>query len=120
MRRTAVAVVSTAVQRARGCRSAPRTAVSGAPAAAFRGAATAADDGAFRAAQERVNALPAVDNDTKLKLYALYKQATVGPNTTPRPGASAAGAAGGELSRPLRRFVQTAGSREPVDGRCRQ
>lgn len=26
-------------------------------------------------------------NEAKLQLYALYKQATVGPNNTPKPGA---------------------------------
>lgn len=41
---------------------------------------------AFRKASEQINALPSVDNTTKLKLYALYKQATVGVNTTSKPG----------------------------------
>jgi len=41
---------------------------------------------AFRKASEQINALPSVDNTTKLKLYALYKQATVGTNTTSKPG----------------------------------
>ena len=41
---------------------------------------------AFTAAQARVKALPAEpSNADKLKLYALYKQATAGANTTPKP-----------------------------------
>jgi hypothetical protein len=43
---------------------------------------------AFTAASERVSKLPAAPpNDVKLQLYALFKQATQGRNTTPKPGA---------------------------------
>jgi 2,4-dienoyl-CoA reductase len=42
--------------------------------------------GAFAAAQERVKQLPKEPGtDEKLQLYALFKQATVGPNTAPKP-----------------------------------
>ncbi len=42
--------------------------------------------GAFSAAQQRVKQLPQAPNDDdKLRLYALFKQSTVGPNTTPKP-----------------------------------
>lgn len=42
--------------------------------------------GAFSAAQLRVKQLPQVpSDDEKLRLYALFKQSTVGPNTTPKP-----------------------------------
>ena len=42
----------------------------------------------FHAAAEGVKALPSdPGNDTKLQLYALYKQATVGDVTGRRPGA---------------------------------
>lgn len=40
----------------------------------------------FQAAVERLKSLKSADNQQKLKLYALYKQATVGKNTTKRPG----------------------------------
>lgn len=41
----------------------------------------------FTQAQKDVNALPArPDNDTMLKLYALYKQATKGDASGERPG----------------------------------
>ncbi|KAL1917737.1 uncharacterized protein VTP21DRAFT_3571 [Calcarisporiella thermophila] len=41
----------------------------------------------FQNAVERINSAKiSLSSDAKLQLYALYKQATVGPNTTPRPG----------------------------------
>lgn len=44
-------------------------------------------DADFRKAAEDVKRLPArPDNDTLLKLYALYKQATVGDADGPKPG----------------------------------
>lgn len=41
---------------------------------------------AFKDAEAAVKTLPSASNEQKLALYALYKQATVGPNTTPKPG----------------------------------
>lgn len=42
---------------------------------------------AFQIAQEEAKALSArPDNDTLLRLYALYKQATVGDVSGPKPG----------------------------------
>lgn len=44
-------------------------------------------DAAFRRATEDVKQLPSrPDNDTLLKLYALYKQATDGDVNGPKPG----------------------------------
>ncbi|MGH8124480.1 MAG: acyl-CoA-binding protein [Rhodanobacteraceae bacterium] len=44
-------------------------------------------DGDFRQATEDVKRLPErPDNDTLLKLYALYKQATAGDANGPKPG----------------------------------
>ncbi|MGH8118282.1 MAG: acyl-CoA-binding protein [Rhodanobacteraceae bacterium] len=44
-------------------------------------------DAEFRKAAEDVRHLPTrPDNDTLLKLYALYKQATAGNNDAPKPG----------------------------------
>lgn len=40
----------------------------------------------FNAAVQAVTKVPSVGNTDKLKLYALFKQATVGPNNTPKPG----------------------------------
>ncbi|KAJ1732676.1 acyl-CoA-binding protein (ACBP)/diazepam binding inhibitor (DBI)/endozepine (EP) [Coemansia biformis] len=41
----------------------------------------------FDEAAEQVKSLPkAPADDVKLKLYGLFKQATVGNNTTPKPG----------------------------------
>jgi len=40
----------------------------------------------FEAAVERLKSVKDADNQQKLKIYALYKQATVGKNTSPRPG----------------------------------
>ncbi|MEW6694965.1 Acyl CoA binding protein [Tepidimonas thermarum] len=46
----------------------------------------AATQAAFDAALQRVKSLTQrPDNATLLKLYALYKQATEGDNTTPKP-----------------------------------
>lgn len=41
---------------------------------------------AFKDAEAAVKSLPSASNEQKLALYALYKQATVGPNTTAKPG----------------------------------
>jgi diazepam-binding inhibitor (GABA receptor modulating acyl-CoA-binding protein) len=45
---------------------------------------------AFRAAEARANAAKSsgkkLSNDQLLQLYAYYKVATKGPNTTPKPG----------------------------------
>jgi len=40
----------------------------------------------FNKAAEEVKALPSATDDEKLTLYGLFKQATVGDNTTDRPG----------------------------------
>ena len=40
----------------------------------------------FNKAKEAVTRVPEVSNQEKLRLYALYKQATEGPNTQPEPG----------------------------------
>jgi len=40
----------------------------------------------FVAAKAAVQKVPTVDNMDKLQLYALYKQATAGVNSTPAPG----------------------------------
>lgn len=40
----------------------------------------------FDAAAERIKNQPGPDNDEMLELYGLFKQATVGDNTTPKPG----------------------------------
>jgi len=40
----------------------------------------------FGSSQQDVNALPGPDNNTMLKLYALYKQATKGNAKGERPG----------------------------------
>ncbi|XP_005104182.1 enoyl-CoA delta isomerase 2 isoform X2 [Aplysia californica] len=46
-----------------------------------------AHDAKFEGAKERLNTLSeAPGNDVKLKMYALFKQATKGKNTTPKPG----------------------------------
>lgn len=42
--------------------------------------------GPFREAVDKLSSLKDADNQTKLKLYALYKQATVGKNSTKKPG----------------------------------
>lgn len=44
------------------------------------------DEAAFLKAKEAITAVPSVDNMDKLQLYALYKQATTGVNTTSAPG----------------------------------
>jgi peroxisomal 3,2-trans-enoyl-CoA isomerase len=50
-------------------------------------AARAPPSPAFTAAAEAVNKLPvAPSSEDKLRLYALFKQATQGPNDTPKPG----------------------------------
>ncbi|XP_035678549.1 enoyl-CoA delta isomerase 2-like isoform X2 [Branchiostoma floridae] len=47
-----------------------------------------AHDAAFEAAKERLNTLKEEpDNNVKLQIYALFKQATKGPCNTPKPGA---------------------------------
>ena len=43
------------------------------------------EDSLFEAAQEAVKSLPSVDDASKLKLYAHYKQATMGPAQGSRP-----------------------------------
>ncbi|CAE7533062.1 ACBD5 [Symbiodinium natans] len=43
------------------------------------------EDRLFEAAQEAVKTLPSLDNSNKLRLYAHYKQATVGPAQGSRP-----------------------------------
>ena len=43
------------------------------------------EDSLFEAAQEAVKSLPSLDDTSKLKLYAHYKQATVGPAQGSRP-----------------------------------
>ena len=43
------------------------------------------EDSLFEAAQEAVKSLPSLDDTSKLKLYARYKQATVGPAQGSRP-----------------------------------
>lgn len=40
----------------------------------------------FQRAQKRVWELKTCSNDNKLKLYGLFKQATIGNNTTSEPG----------------------------------
>jgi len=40
----------------------------------------------FQSAVDRLKNVKSADNSQKLKLYALYKQATVGKNTTKKPG----------------------------------
>ncbi|CEG44908.1 acyl--binding protein [Plasmopara halstedii] len=40
----------------------------------------------FEAAAEAVKTLTSLKNDEKLAVYSLYKQATVGDNTTAAPG----------------------------------
>ncbi len=40
----------------------------------------------FQSAVDRLKSVKSVDNSQKLKLYALYKQATVGKNTSKKPG----------------------------------
>eukprot|EP00930_Biecheleria_cincta_P064723 TRINITY_DN50370_c0_g1_i1.p1 TRINITY_DN50370_c0_g1~~TRINITY_DN50370_c0_g1_i1.p1 ORF type:complete len:216 (-),score=47.48 TRINITY_DN50370_c0_g1_i1:34-612(-) len=44
------------------------------------------EEASFQAAQSALKTLTALDNDSLLKLYAHYKQATVGPATGSRPG----------------------------------
>ena len=57
-----------------------------APCLSARCFSASAPSAAFTAAQARVKALPAEpSNADKLRLYALYKQATAGANTTPKP-----------------------------------
>ena len=41
----------------------------------------------FEEVAERVKTLPSAVPSDMLQFYALYKQATVGPNQTPQPGA---------------------------------
>lgn len=40
----------------------------------------------FAAAKEKINSLPAQDNENLLKMYSLYKQATVGDASGKKPG----------------------------------
>ena len=40
----------------------------------------------FQSAVDRLKNVKGADNAQKLKLYALYKQATIGKNTTKKPG----------------------------------
>jgi len=48
------------------------------------------DSSSFEAASAAVQAnskeIDKLDNDTKLELYALFKQSNVGDNATPKPG----------------------------------
>jgi hypothetical protein len=69
------------------------------PSRRFHAAPAALDSEAFKEAVARVRAAN-TDNATLLNLYALFKQATVGPNDTPKPSmldfvVSAAGGAAG-------------------------
>lgn len=57
-----------------------------APVRYFRPCVPLLDSDAFKEAAARVKGASSVDNGTLLKLYALFKQATVGANTTPKPG----------------------------------
>ena len=54
------------------------------PSRFFHATPCAADSGAFKEAVARVRAAN-TDNATLLNLYALFKQATVGVNDTPKP-----------------------------------
>lgn len=40
----------------------------------------------FRSAVENLGKVKDVDNQVKLRVYALYKQVTLGENTTKKPG----------------------------------
>lgn len=71
---------------------------------------------AFTQASENVNKLPNVDNSTKLQLYALYKQATSGPNKTAKPGERARLQSAPRFADRRRRYRLLAG-RPAVDGR---
>lgn len=55
------------------------------PVRCFASARVVSDE-EFKKAQEAVNRLPSAGNDDKLQLYALFKQATVGKNSTSKPG----------------------------------
>jgi diazepam-binding inhibitor (GABA receptor modulating acyl-CoA-binding protein) len=43
-------------------------------------------DEKFQQAKEKINSLPAQDNENLLKMYSLYKQATVGDVSGKKPG----------------------------------
>lgn len=43
-------------------------------------------DEQFQKAKEKINSLPAQDNENLLKMYSLYKQATVGDVSGKKPG----------------------------------
>lgn len=83
-----LSLVSRAAARGAACAAAlPSSLMPGAQAAWLHSSrAVWADEAAFLKAKEAITAVPSVDNMDKLKLYALFKQATVGANDTKAPG----------------------------------